>query len=100
MKIRCKFTMQDYYEYIGTSHLVRDGLVRRVKSSIPNEFHKGYNLKFKKLDPKKRSHSYWNTLYRVSITVDTTEEKIQDFLERQKGYHFQLENFSYKIIER
>jgi hypothetical protein len=86
--------MEDYFEYVGTSHLVRDGLVKRVKSSIPNEFREGYNLKFKRLN------SNWKTLYRVSITLNTTEEKIQDFLEKQKNYCFQLDNFSYKIIER
>ena len=49
MKIRCKFTVEDYYRYVGTSHLVKDGLVQRVKSSIPSEFRDGYNMKFKKL---------------------------------------------------
>ena len=94
MKIRCKFTLQDYYEYIGTSHLVKDGLVDRVRSSIPYEFRYGYNMKFKKL-----KNGYY-TDYRVSITVDTTIEKIESFLERQKSYNFKLDNFSYKIVKR
>ena len=92
MKIRCKFTMQDYYEYVNRSP--NCGLVDRVKSSIPYEFRYGYNKKFKKL-----KNGYF-TDYRVSITVDTKEEKIQDFLERQKSYNFKLDNFSYKIVKR
>lgn len=93
MKIRCKFTMEDYFEYVG-SRGTTSGLVQRVKSSMPSKFRDGYNMKFKKL-----KNGYY-TCYRVSITVDTTEEKIQDFLERQKSYNFKLDNFSYKIVKR
>jgi len=92
MKIRCKFTVDDYYEYVGTSHRVKDGLLQRVKSSMPSEFRDGYNMKFKKL-----KNGYY-TCYRISITVRKSEKQIQDFLEFQKDHCNKANNFSYKII--
>jgi hypothetical protein len=91
MKIRCKFTVDDYFEYVG-SRGTTSGLVQRVKSSMPSEFRDGYNMKFKKL-----KNGYY-TCYRISITVRKTEKQIQDFLEFQKNYCNKANNFSYKII--
>ena len=73
MKIRCKFTVDDYFKFVCRS--TTSGLVDRVKSSIPYEFRDGYNMKFKKL-----KNGYY-TCYRISITVRKSEKQIQDFLE-------------------
>lgn len=91
MKIRCKFTVEDYFEYVG-SRGTTSGLVDRVKSSMPSEFRDGYNMKFKKL-----KNGYY-TYYRISITVRKSEKQIQDFLEFQKDHCNKANNFSYKII--
>ena len=107
MKIRCKFTVQDYYEYVYKSPncglvdyfeyvggSTMSGLVDRVKSSMPSEFRDGYNMKFKKL-----KNGYY-TYYRISITVRKSEKQIQDFLEFQKDHCNKANNFSYKIIKK
>lgn len=94
MKIRLKLTAEDFYDYLGTSPSM--SLTKRVLQSIPDEFRKGYNLKFKKL---KLPYSYHNW-YRVSISVEITEEKLQQVLDWNAKCMHKFRNFSYKVLQQ
>lgn len=94
MKIRLKLTAEDFYDYLGTSPSM--SLTKRVLQSIPDEFKKGYNLKFKKL---KLPYSYHNW-YRVSISVEITEEKLQQVLDWNAKCMHRFQNFSYKVLQQ
>ena len=90
-KYRIAFTVQDYYDYVGTNPYY--GIKERMLQSIPEQFKKnGYNIKFKTL------YKYWRKCYRVHMSVRMTEEKIQEVLNWHENSSFRLENVSYKLI--
>ena len=91
-KYRITFTVQDYYDYIGTNP--RYSIKERMLESIPEKFKEnGYNIKFKKL------HS-WSTWYRVHMSVKMTEEEIRKVFWKYKDRMFGLYNTSYKLITK
>lgn len=88
-KYRIAFTVQDYYDYIGTNSWY--GIKERMLQSIPQQFkNNGYNIKFKTL------YCYWNKYYRVHMSVRMTEEEIKEVLD----WHKELNNVSYKLITK
>ena len=92
MKYRINFTIEDYYNYVGTNPCLSRST--RVGDSIPYEFYvRGYNLKFKVL------RIGYKTYYRVHISVRMTESEILQVLEKYKSYSHSLENVSYKVIK-
>lgn len=90
-KYRINLTVEDYFDYVGThpSMSVRD----RMLFSLPEEFKKGYNIKFKKF------HS-WHDFYRVHLSLITTEEAIQKVIETYKTTMFICNNITYKEIKK
>ena len=88
-KYRINLTVEDYFDYVGTHPFLsaRD----RMLFSLPEEFKKGYNIKFKKF----RS---WRDFYRVHLSLITTEETIQKVIERYKISGFMCNNITYKEI--
>lgn len=95
MKFRLKFTVGDYYNHVGTGYRVSyKSYKQRVKDSLPYQFEKGYNLKFKLVNQ-------WGSIaYRVSITLDTTIENINNIIEYNSKIMFQFSNFSYKPVKQ
>lgn len=96
-KYRISFTVQDYYDYIGTNPYY--SIKERMLESIPEQFKKnGYNIKFKKISYKSQP---WSTWYRVHISVKMTEKEIQKVFDWwHKGVSFCLYNTSYKLITK
>lgn len=93
MKIRINFTIQDYYDYIGTNPYY--STKERMLNSIPEEFKKvGYNIKFKRL------YKGWRCDYRVHMSLRIEEENLKEILNRRKNYSHGLENVSYKLITK
>ena len=91
-KYRIAFTVQDYYNYIGTNPYY--SIKERMLQSIPEQFKKnGYNIKFKRL-------CSWSTWYRVHMSVRMTEEEIKQVLDWYKDASFKLNNVSYKLITK
>ena len=92
-KYRIAFTVQDYYDYIGTS--TYRSIKECMLESIPDLFKKnGYNIKFKCI---------YNELckyYRVHMSVRMTEEDIKQVLDWYKNASFRLNNVSYKLITK
>ena len=91
-KYRITFTVQDYYDYIGTSpyYSIRE----RMLQSIPEQFKKnGYNIKFKCI------HN-WYKYYRVHMSVRMCEKDIKQVLDWYKNASFRLTNVSYKLITK
>ena len=92
-KYRIAFTVQDYYDYIGTNPYY--GVKECMLQSIPEQFKKnGYNIKFKKIK------KFWSTWYRVHMSVRMTEEEIQKVFDWYKNTMFGLNNTSYKLITK
>ena len=89
-KYRINLTVEDYFDYVGTYPFlsVRD----RMLFSLPVEFRKGYNIKFKKLHR-------WHDFYRVHLSLITTEETIQKVIERYKTNNFICNKITYKEIK-
>jgi hypothetical protein len=92
MKIRFKLTVEDYYDYVGTSPLIR--LTSRVKSSLPSQLQEGYNMKFKVV---KEPYS-WTKWYRVHISADITQESLDRMLSNNELFMHKFKNFSMKPI--
>ena len=95
-KYRIAFTVQDYYDYIGTNP--NYNTKERMLESIPDLFKKnGYNIKFKKV-------SYglcpWSTWYRVHMSVKMCEKDIKQVLSWYNDASFRLNNVSYKLITK
>ena len=92
-KYRIAFTIEDYYDYIGTSPYY--SIKERMLQSIPDLFREnGYNIKFKTL------HCYRHKYYRVHMSVRMTEEEIKEVFEEYKDMMFELNNTSYKLITK
>ena len=95
-KYRIVFTVQDYYDYIGTN--TYRSIKERMLESIPEQFKKnGYNIKFKYIHSRLYS---WNKYYRVHMSVRMTEEEIQKVFDWHKKASFCLYNTSYKLINK
>ena len=95
-KYRIAFTVQDYYDYIGTNPYC--SIKERMLRSIPEEFKQnGYNIKFKCIHSKLYS---WNNYYRVHMSVRMTEEEIRKVFWKYKDRIFGLYNTSYKLITK
>ena len=96
-KYRIAFTVQDYYDYIGTNPYY--SIKKRMLESIPNLFKKnGYNIKFKCVS---NNFLYpWYKYYRVHMSVRMTEEEIKKVLDWYKNASFKLNNVSYKLITK
>lgn len=95
-KYRVKFTVEDYYDYLGGSKPYIS-LRKRLLASIPDEFHKAlYNLKFKKISKAFSFHTY----YRVQFSVKMEENEIVKIFERRKNWCHAPENWSYKPIKQ
>ena len=91
-KYRIAFTVQDYYDYVGTHPYY--SIKERMLGSIPDQFRQsGYNIKFKTL------HG-WIKYYRVHMSVKMTEEEIKKVFEEYKNIMFNLNNTSYKLITK
>ena len=92
-KYRIAFTVEDYYDYIGTNPYY--SVKKRMLESIPEQFRQsGYNIKFKTL------HRYWHKYYRVHMSVKMTEEEIKKVFEEYKNMSFDLNHTSYKLITK
>lgn len=92
-KYRISFTVEDYYDYIGTSP--HYSIKERMLYSIPDQFRSnGYNIKFKTLNRN------WHKYYRVHISVKMTEEEIQKVFDWYKKASFCLYNISCKLINK
>ena len=92
-KYRIAFTVQDYYEYVGTNP--HYSIKKRMLQSIPEEFERnGYNIKFKYI--KLYGYKY----YRIHISVRMTEKDIKQVLDWYKNFNFRLNNVSYKLITK
>jgi hypothetical protein len=95
-KYRITFTVQDYYDYIGTNP--RYSIKERMLESIPDLFKKnGYNIKFKRILNKLYP---WYKYYRVHMSVRMTEKEIKQVLDWYKDASFKLNNVSYKLITK
>lgn len=95
-KYRIAFTVQDYYDYVGTNPLY--SIKKRMLQSIPALFEKnGYNIKFKCIHNKLYP---WYRYYRVHMSVRMTEEEIKKVLDWYKYANFKLSNISYKLITK
>ena len=89
-KYRISFTVEDYYDYIGTNPCY--SLKKRMLESIPEQFRQsGYNIKFKTLRG-------WIRYYRVHMSVKMTEEEIKKVFEEYKNMMFDLNHASYRLI--
>lgn len=89
-KYRISFTVEDYYDYIGTNPCY--SLKKRMLESIPEQFRQsGYNIKFKTLRG-------WIRYYRVHMSVKMTEEEIKKVFEEYKNMMFDLNHTSYRLI--
>ena len=95
-KYRIAFTIQDYYDYIGTYPYY--SIKERMLESIPDLFKKnGYNIKFKRV----RNELYpWCKCYRVHMSVRMTEKEIRQVLDWYENASFKLDNVSYKLITK
>lgn len=93
-KIRLNLTVEDYYDYVGTNPYYNT--LRRVKDSLPYEFSKGYNLKFKML----KKISYYRKWYRVHITVMMPIETLDKVVKDNQTKMHRFEDLSYRIICR
>ena len=92
-KYKITFTVEDYYDYIGTSPYY--SIKERMLQSIPEQFKEnGYNIKFKTL------HRYYHKYYRVHMSVKMTEKEIKEVFEEYKNMMFELNNTSYKLITK
>ena len=95
-KYRIAFTVQDYYDYVGTSPCY--STKERMLKSIPGKFERnGYNIKFKCI------HNIlypWYKYYRVHMSVRMTEKEIKQVLDWYKDASFRLNNVSYKLITK
>ena len=95
-KYRIAFTVQDYYDYVGTNPLY--SIKERMLQSIPDLFKEnGYNIKFKKVYSKLCPH---NKYYRVHMSVKMCEKDIKQVLDWNKNTSFRLGNVSYKLITK
>ena len=95
-KYRIAFTVQDYYDYIGTNPYC--SIKERMLRSIPEEFKQnGYNIKFKCIHSKLYS---WNNYYRVHMSVRMCEKDIKQVLDEYRKTSFRLDNVSYKLITK
>lgn len=91
-KYRIAFTVQDYFDYIGTNPYY--STKERMLESIPNFFKKnGYNIKFKCIHK-------WHKYYRVHMSVRMCEKDIKQVLDWYKNASFRLNNVSYKLITK
>jgi hypothetical protein len=95
-KYRIAFTVQDYYDYVGTNPYY--STKERMLRSIPDLFKiNGYNIKFKCI------HSElfpWSKYYRVHMSVRMCEKDIKQVLDWHKNASFRLGNVSYKLITK
>ena len=90
-KYRISFTVQDYYDYIGTNP--NYSIKERMLESIPDLFkNNGYNIKFKRIHNKLFP---WYTFYRAHISVRMCEKDIKRVLSMITLY-----NVSYKLITK
>ena len=95
-KYRIAFTVQDYYDYVGTNPYW--SIKERMLKSIPDLFKQnGYNIKFKCIHSKLYP---WNEYYRVHMSVRMTEKDIKQVLDWYKDISFRLNNVSYKLITK
>ena len=98
-KYRIAFTVQDYYDYVGTSPYY--STKERMLKSIPEEFERnGYNIKFKCIHNILHPLYPWYKYYRVHMSVRMTEEEIKKVLDQYKDASFKLNNISYKLITK
>jgi len=95
-KYRIAFTVQDYYDYVGTSPYY--STKERMLKSIPKEFEwNGYNIKFKCIHNKIYP---WYKYYRVHMSVIMPEEEIKRVLDQYKDASLKFNNISYKLITK
>lgn len=95
-KYRISFTVQDYYNYVGTNPCC--STKEHMLQSIPDLFKKnGYNIKFKKVHYELRP---WSTWYRVHMSVRICEKDIKQVLDWYKNASYRLHNVSYKLITK
>lgn len=93
-KYRIAFTVQDYYDYVGTNPYY--SIKERMLESIPDLFKRnGYNIKFKCIPGD------WYKYYRVHMSVKMSEKEIKEVLDWWHRFtNFRLNNVSYKLITK
>lgn len=95
-KYRISFTVQDYYDYVGTN--LYCSIKERMLDSIPYLFkNNGYNIKFKCIHNKLYP---WHKYYRVHMSARMCEKDIRQVLDWYKDTSFRLGNISYKLITK
>lgn len=95
-KYRIAFTVQDYYDYVGTNPYY--STKERMLESIPDSFRQnGYNIKFKCIHNKLYP---WFKYYRVHMSVRMCEKDIKHVLDWYKDSSFKFNNISCKLITK
>ena len=85
-------TVEDYYDYVGTRPFY--SIRNRAIDSLPLEFRNDlYNFKFKRIKGR------WHKWYRVSFSIDTTQEEIEYVLKENETFMHQFEDMVYKPIK-
>ena len=97
-KWRIKFTCEDWYDYIGNN--TWDSLRKRAIESMPQQIKYGkfYNFKFKRVISFPYRH--WHKFYRVSVSIEMTEEEILYMIKECESFMHHYGNFSYRLISR
>lgn len=97
-KWRIKFTCEDWYDYIGSNTWV--SLRKRAIESMLQQIKYGkfYNFKFKRVVSFPYAH--WHKFYRVSVSIEMTEEEILYMIKECESFMHHYSNFSYRQISR
>ena len=94
-KYRINLTVEDYFDYVGTHPYL--SIKDRMIFSLPEEFKKGYNIKFKQIE---NCIFPWKKMYRVHLSIITTEKIIQEVINRYKTTGFIVNIITYKEIKK
>ncbi len=72
--MKISITVEDYFDYIGTNPYYSEK--ERMILSLPSELEKSTILEFKKV----KVENSWSKWYKVSLTIDLSEEKLKSML--------------------
>ena len=88
--MKISITVEDYFDYIGTNPPYSEK--ERMLQSLPSELIKSTILEFEKVRVED-SYSKW---YKVSLTIDLSEEKLKSMLKSNIKY---MHKFTDLLIE-